>query len=328
MSGQSLRAFMEEQSMNKEHDILFIGMINLNLSIGPVDQGIFTKDVSLIGPVKANPGGDAMNEALTAARLSNKVALVGLVGNDLFGRYVIDEAKSAGVSTEHIRISQTATTAVAAMMIDKKGDRNICAYRGSIEEFSENDIDMTLLERSKIINIGSMFALKKFDGDSMRRILQRGKEAGAITGSDVKQDIYNLGFEGVKQTLPYIDYFLPSYDEAKYMTGETDPARQSDFLRRAGCATVVIKLGGDGCYISTASKGKTIPPCPAIRVDTSGAGDNFVAGFLTGINRGWEPEEAARFGNATAAISIQEYGSNGAVKSFDQVIEYIKTTNY
>lgn len=68
--------------------------------------------------------------------------------------------------------------------------------------------------------------------------------------------------------------------------------------------------------------------CPSEPVDTTGAGDNFVAGFLTGIRQGMDIAEATRYGSAVAAISIQAMGSSGAVKSPEQVEEYRKKQNY
>ena len=102
----------------------------------------------------------------------------------------------------------------------------------------------------------------------------------------MKFDTYKKGFDGIKQVFPFLDYFLPNYDEALYLTGEREPGRQADALLKAGCGAVVVKLGKEGCFLAAGGTKKTIPPCPARRVDTSGAGDNFVAGFLTGPQQG------------------------------------------
>ncbi len=314
--------------MQKSYDITLVGMINLNLALSPVDHGIFDRDVTLIGPVIATPGGDAMNEALTAARLSNRVAIAGKVGDDLFGRHILETARQSGIMTDSIKVDKAAKTAVGAMLIDQSGDRNICAYRGAIESFCLEDVDFNTIEGSRYVNIGSMLALKNLDGAGVCEVLRRAKQSGAVTSADVKQDTYGIGYKGIQACFEYLDYFLPSHDEALYLSGEKDPQRQAAFFLSAGCTGVIIKLGKDGCYLATGNEQTTIGPCPAKRVDTSGAGDNFVAGFLTGLSRGWSAPEAARFGNAVAAISIQEFGSNGAIKSFKQVEEYRKQVHY
>jgi sugar/nucleoside kinase (ribokinase family) len=312
----------------KKYDIICVGIANFSVYIKPVDKTLFDADVTLIDPVDISTGGDAMNESLTAARLGNKVALVSKIGDDLFGRYLLEQASDAGVSIEHIVISKATKTAFAAMLVDGLGDRRICTNRGAFETLCIDDIDLALFERTKIVSVGSMFALKNLDGEGVRKILEKARNAGAITCSDVKFDTYRLGFEGIKPAFPFLDYFLPNYDEALYLTREKDPARQCQVLMGAGCGNVIVKLGKDGCFLASNGTFKFIPPCPTICVDTSGAGDNFVAGFLTGLNKGWGAEESARFGNATAAVSIQEVGSNGVIRSYEQVTEHMRTVNY
>jgi len=149
-----------------------------------------------------------------------------------------------------------------------------------------------------------------------------------VTTADTKFDAYKIGFAGIRMTCPFIDFFLPSYEEALYLTSEREPSRQCEVFLGAGCGNVLIKLGEEGCFLAAQGQRTRIPPCPAQCVDTTGAGDNFVAGFLAGLNRGMPPEEAARLGSGTAAVSIQEVGSNGGVKSYDQVVEHMRSVGY
>jgi sugar/nucleoside kinase (ribokinase family) len=319
---------METTAAEEQYDILCVGIANISISIKPVSREVFAVDLTLIGPIEVSTGGDALNEAQTAARLGNRVGLISKVGDDLFGRLLLEDARGAGVSTDHVVVSRSARTAAAALLIDENGDRNICAHRGAFETLSLEDIDLAVFDRARIVNIGSLFALKNLDGDGVRAILERAKSAGATTGADMKFDAYGIGFAGMRQVFPFVDFFLPNHEEALYLTGEREPSRQCDALISAGCGNVVIKLGKDGCYLAAGGRRELIAPCPARRVDTTGAGDNFVAGFLTGLNRGWPPEEAARFANATAAVSIERVGSNGAVRSLQQVVEHMRRVGY
>jgi sugar/nucleoside kinase (ribokinase family) len=320
---------LSEVSVTEKHcDIMCVGIANMSISIKPVDSEVFAVDVTLIDPVEARTGGDALNEALTAARLGNQVGLVTKVGDDLFGRLLLEEAREAGVHTEWVIVSRTDRTAVAALLVRKNGDRNICAHRGALESLCLEDIDLSAFDHAKIVNIGSVFALKKLDGEGVRTILERARNAGAVTSADVKFDAYGLGFEGIRHVFPFLDFFMPSYEEALYLTSEREPSRQCDVLMHAGCGNVVIKLGEQGCFVTAKGTRRLVSSCPARRVDTTGAGDNFVAGFLTGLLRGMQPEEAARLGNGAAAVSIQEVGSNGGVRSYEQVLEHMRAVGY
>ncbi len=312
----------------KRYEILCVGIANMSITLRPVTPEVFGVDVTLIDPIEVRSGGDALNEALTASRMANRVGLVTKIGADLFGRLLLEEAREAGVDTAPVIISDADRTAAAGLLVRENGDRTICACRGALETFSLQDLDLSVFDNAKIVAIGSMFALKKLDGHGMRAVLERARTAGAVTTADTKFDAYKIGFEGIRKTCPFIDFFLPSYEEALYLTSEREPSRQCDVLIGAGCGNVLIKMGPQGCFLAAAGKRARIPPCPARCVDTTGAGDNFVAGFLTGLNRGMPPEEAARLGSGTAAVSIQEVGSNGGVRSYDQVVEHMRSVGY
>lgn len=315
--------------MSKKYDMVMLGAINLNLALRPVDIKMFWQDVTLISDMEATPGGDAMNEAITAACLSNRVALCGKVGDDFFGQSVIGIAQSHGVDTSGVVRSAAARTALGTQLVAEDGQRHIVSYRGAMETYCIDDVAMDIVRDTEILSIGSLFILKNLDGEGMCTVLREAQQSGAITAADTMQDTYGIGVEGIRPCLKYLDYFLPSYEEAAALSGKQDPREQADFFQEAGCKNVVIKLGGEGCFVAGGDGTREfLPVCPSDPVDTTGAGDNFVAGFLTGIRRGMDIAEAARFGSAVAAISIQAMGSSGAVKSLEQVEEYRKKQNY
>jgi sugar/nucleoside kinase (ribokinase family) len=112
--------------------------------------------------------------------------------------------------------------------------------------------------------------------------------------------------------------------EAKALTGATKPEDQADEFLGYGAANVVIKLGKEGCLIKNRKMSKRVPGFQVEVIDTTGAGDNFVAGFIMGLSSGLEIEECARLGNAAGAITVQSLGSNGAVQSVEQLRDFIK----
>lgn len=307
----------------KTYDILCVGLLNANLPVKPVDKSVFDVDVTLVDAIEILPGGDAMNEAITLARLGNRVGLAGLVGRDPFADIVLNVAREAGVDVANVRVSDSVKTSVAIMLIKEDGSRNFASYRGANSAFSIDDIDLSVVKRTRLINIGSMFALKSFDGRGATALLKEAKANNVITSADMKYDTYKIGFEGIRETLGYIDYFLPSYDEAAYLTGEKEPGKMAEKLRAAGAGAVVIKLGDQGCHISAGKESLTLPPFKTKVVDTTGAGDNFVAGFLTGVLRGWSIRECGTFANAVGSLSVQYVGPSNGVRSMEQVIGYI-----
>lgn len=120
--------------------------------------------------------------------------------------------------------------------------------------------------------------------------------------------------------LPYVDYFLPSRDEAARMTGEHDPGRIVAALRSAGARGVVgVKLGREGAYMHWNNIARWVPPLRVRRVvDATGAGDAFVAGFIAATLKGYDPFEAGTFGNAVAAQCVTAVGASTAIQRFSR----------
>lgn len=109
--------------------------------------------------------------------------------------------------------------------------------------------------------------------------------------------------------LEYTDYFFPSYDEAAALSGLTEPAQIARFFRSRGAKHVGVKLGADGCYVcSNAFCGTVAPFCTSV-LDTTGAGDNFMAGLIHGVLRGWTIQDCVTFANAAGALACSRLGA-------------------
>jgi sugar/nucleoside kinase (ribokinase family) len=310
--------------LDKEFDILCIGLINVNLLVRPIDKSVFDIDVTLVDNIDLLPGGDALNEAVVLAKLGNSVGLIGKVGTDVFGDAILKTLEDNHVNTKNISVDSNVKTSACVVLIDETGNRNFATFRGANSVLSIKDIDLSVIKKTKIVNIGSLFALKLLDRDGIEEIFKEAKLNNVVTAADTKQDTYNLGFDGIKGILKYTDFFLPSYDEAAFLTKEKDPVKMAEIFLSAGVKTVVIKLGSKGCYIKSASESHMIGPYEDTEVvDTTGAGDNFVAGFLTGVIKGWDFKKCGIFGNATGSVSVQKVGAISGVSSLEQVVDFM-----
>ena len=90
-------------------------------------------------------------------------------------------------------------------------------------------------------------------------------------------------------------------------------------------SVVILKHGGDGCYVSDGQQSFHMPPFKVNAIDTTGAGDNFTGGFMTAVLKGFSLRECARFANATGAISVQSIGTTTAIQNFQQVMDFLAT---
>ena len=308
----------------KQMDVLCLGLINLNLMLGPVDAHIFQRDVTLIPGFSALVGGDAVNEAVVLSALGNATGVAGKVGADEFGEIALAALQKAGVNTSQIRAATAYGTSSCAVLFGESGVRNFVSYRGANEAFCLEDFDFSILPQLRAISVGSMFALKSLDGAGVCQILQKAREQGVHTLADMKSDTYGIGYAGIVQVMPWLDYFLPSLDEAAYLTGLSAPEEMAQRFLADGAGHVVIKLGAEGCYYRSAFAEGYLPAFPVAAVDTTGAGDNFVAGFLHGLLRGLDLRGCALVGSATGAASVTQVGATAAVKNIQQIYHMLQ----
>jgi len=313
--------------MEEKFDVICIGLMVANIPIYPVSNNILNTDVTLINKLEITPGGDALNQALILSRLGRKVGICGKIGPDIFGRYLSEEIQKNRIDVSVLITDNQTNTNGAAVLIREDGSRHFLSYRGASDSFSLNDIIFDKIANTRIISFGSLFALPLFRGNALTQFLIKAKDRGCITVADTKQDNYHVGWKGIEESAKYLDYFLPSYDEAAYFSGETEPGKMAAFFADAGIKNIVIKLGDRGCFVRSPEnkKGEIIPAMKVEAIDTTGAGDNFVAGFLHGILYGWDLLKCCSFANAVGAISTTKIGATNAIQSEIQVKEFIQT---
>ena len=123
--------------------------------------------------------------------------------------------------------------------------------------------------------------------------------------------------------LPLADFFVPNVDEARVLTGETEPRRQADRLSERGARNVLIKLGEQGTYVRSGGDSFEVPAPRVDVVEPSGAGDAFAAGLILGMLEGWDIERTVRFASVTGASACTALGSWGGVYSRAQVEAFL-----
>lgn len=309
----------------KEFDVVCVGVGVVDLPLKPVDRELFNRDVTQIAPPTFYAGGGAVNQAIVLSRLGNKVSLLTMMGKDALGELLLNLLKRCGRDIDLSRISfhEEVGTGISIVMVEPNGQRHFCVYRGTNNYFSIDRLDLTVLKQAKVVSLAYLFGMPGFDGEGSTLLLKTAKENGAITVVDTVTDIAGIGLDGIRSTLEYTDYFFPSYREAAAISGETDVKKIAKVFLDAGALHVGIKLGSDGCYFKDAQIEFHLPTFDGPVVDTTGAGDNFMAGFITGLVHGWSVEQCCQFGNAVGTLCVGEMGANTAIKHFSQVEKFL-----
>jgi len=238
---------------------------------------------------------------------------MGKVGKDVFAEFILEKLKGCGVDTSGIKYAEKKSTSFTFAAINKRGERAFFHYTGANEELRFEDVDFSLIEGCKIFHVAGFYLMPQFDGEPVARVLQEAKKYGVtITLDTAWHSKVKNWQELIEPSLPYVDVILPAVEEARMFSKREKPADIASYLLSRGVKIVAIKMGGQGCYD------------PVEAVDTSGAGDAFVAGFLTGMIKGWSLRRTAEFANAVGALCVQDIGCTAGIKSLKETLSFMK----
>ena len=310
----------------KTLDVLCIGLMCCDIIAKPLGKDIFDIDTHRLDTLKITSGGDALNAAVNMTKLGLKVALIGRTGKDMMGDFICTEAARFGVDIKYIKKSENTSTSTSIVLVEENGERHFAAHGSSNATLVPDDIDDNALKTSRIVHLGSSMALPGLDGKALADIFQKAKTAGAVTSMDATWDSSGKWLSRIDDALYHTDYFMPSILEAKQITGLLKTGDIAEFFRKYNLKTLVIKLGEEGCFVTNYQESFTIPAFRNVTaVDTTGAGDAFVSGFLTGIIRGLSLYDSAQAGNAVAALSVTQAGATTGVRDWNETMTFIES---
>jgi len=288
--------------------IIVIGSSNTDMVIKSKKHPLPGETI-LGGSFLMNPGGKGANQAVAAARLGGNVTFVTKTGNDMFGEEALCHFTKEGINARYIVKDPKNPSGVALIMVDEYGENSIVVAPGSNgtlsaydideEAFGSDPADIILLQLE--IPLGTVeYVAEKTAAKGNRVILN---PAPARKLSDL--------------LLQCLYIITPNENEAENLTGinvtdETSARSAAKELHERGVKNVVITLGATGAYIYSDTISKLIPVVPVKAVDTTAAGDVFNGALAVALSEGKSLEEAVKFANIAAAISVTRMGAQAS----------------
>ena len=321
MNGQN-PVMMEDNKYKKEDkscDVLCIGQAVIDCITRGQEADKHRENVFRAERIELHIGGDAVNESIALSDMGHKAAIACGVGADLAGNLLRTELAKRGVDTSEISVMKSLTTPIAQLVVHQDGGRHSINSRATMLEGYLPDPQMAHMRDAKIVSFASLFRAPLDQADEVRRLMLAAKEAGALISADTKLPTFReIRLEELSDVWPLVDYIFPNEKEAAYHTGipedgrnkEEHFRRMTEVFRGYGVKNVIIKAGADGCYINNADGFVHLPALPVEVVDSTGAGDNFVAGFLSGVLRGENIIACAERGRDRAAQCISRMGAS------------------
>lgn len=315
--------------MDNKKPVVCLGIMVADVVGRPVKSFPDAGKLALVDDMGLHAGGCAANAAIGLAKLGIPVEVIGKVGNDTFGDFLLAELEKHKVGTRGVRRDPTTGTSATMVMVHPDGERSFVHYLGANARLLPGDIDFGLIKKSSILHFAGSFVLPGLDGEPTVALLRKTRAAGVTIFLDTVWDASGRWIELLAPCLPLIDYFVPSLGEAQKLTGLDHPQDVGRALLDRGVGVVALKMGAEGCLVMT-GKGEKLR-IPAFRVsvvDATGAGDAFAAGFIAGVWHDWALERTARLANAVGALCVTEAGASAGIRSLPETLEFMDSNPY
>ncbi|MGB9857539.1 MAG: carbohydrate kinase family protein [Dictyoglomaceae bacterium] len=305
-------------------DVLCVGIAVADVLGKPIDFLPEKGRLLLIDEITLNTGGCAVNTGIALAKLGAKVGVIARVGKDGFGDFIISQLKYYGIDTQGIVRDEELKTSATIVAISSSGERSFWHYLGANSKLSLEDIPNDLLKSAKILHIAGTNVLPSLDGKPTAVLLEKAKNFGLVTSLDTVWDAKGNWLKNLEGVFPCLDYFLPSFEEAKAMTRKDDPSEIARFFLEEGVKVVALKMGEKGSYVTDGKEEYFLSAFPVEVKDTTGAGDAYVAGFLKGVLLGWDIKRCGLLGNAVGAFCVKEIGASAGIPDWKTVLEFLR----
>lgn len=307
-----------------KYDAVFVGLTVLDIAGRPVVKVPEGGGVEFVQQIRMNPAGTAAAANLNAAKLGIRTAAVGCLGKDEKADFILSCYHRWGIDTSLMQTTDARDTSATILPIRPNGERPCLHYRGASDELfvTEDEFDSVL--DCKYLHHGGTGLLEAMDKGQSVRLLAAAKARGVTTCFDMIHPNPST-LDLIAPLLPYVDYFMPSLEEAAFIAGSEDPVEVARFFFDLGVKTCVLKDGVRGSYLITRDSFQRVPAYVLQASDTTGCGDAYCGGFIAGLARGLSEVEACRIGSAVGALVASGLGSDAGVVNWEETLSFIES---
>ena len=283
-----------------------------------------------------NPGGAPANVACACSKLGIKTAFMGKVGCDMHGDFLVETFKSYGVDTSCIARDNKAFTTLAFVSLSETGERSFSFSRHKSADVNIElaDIDFDAIKNSTVFHFGSLSLTDEPAKSTCLECVKFARDNGVLVSYDPNYrpllwESKEIAYREMASVLSMVDIIKISDEEIELICNTSDVNEAAAFLHDKGIKIVLITLGGKGAFISVNGTGAIIPTKVSKVVDTTGAGDSFLGGFLYKLlfdNNGSielsfdKAKEYVAFANSVAGLCVTKRGAIPAMPTLDEVL--------
>jgi sugar/nucleoside kinase (ribokinase family) len=298
--------------MTNSAEVLCAGIIVADHVCSPISHLPLAGELVLADQLLLTIGGCAANVAVDLVKLGVSAAVVGRVGEDVFGRVVAEMLRERRVDVSALQVTPGVDTSQTLIVNVVGEDRRFIHTFGANGELRAGDISLDR-EHCKVLYLGGYLLMARMDATELAAVFAAARKAGAQTVLDVVTPGPGEYLSRLESLLPHVDVFLPNDHEAQLITGETDPLRQAELFHRVGGNTAIITRGDRGAVLVSGKERLRAEAFQVPFVDGSGGGDAFAAGYIAGLIAGLDAEGCLRMGSAVGASCVRAIGTTTSV---------------
>lgn len=307
---------------SKKFDVLVIGELNVDIIINHLDSFPEIGKEKFAKNMAVTLGSSSAIFACNLSSLGVKVGFLGKIGNDYFGKIILDRLMEKGVDISFIIVDNVLNTG-ASIVLNFDEDRAMVTFPGAMSSLTISDIPDNTLALARHLHFSSYY-LQEGMKSGVGKMFESAKKLDMTTSFDMQWDPKEKWDLDYTNVLPYVDIFLPNENEIIHLTQENSI---NDALKKLSRISneIAVKKGSNGSLLQY--KGTIISKEPFLNnnvVDAIGAGDSFNAGFIFKYINGFSPEECLEFGNLMGAINTTAAGGTTAFANYEDIMKIAK----
>jgi sugar/nucleoside kinase (ribokinase family) len=304
----------------QKFDIAVVGELNPDLIISGDVIPEFGQVEKLVSNAVLAIGSSSAIFACGAARLGLRVAFIGKVGNDIFGKFMRKSLFEYGIDIRGIVEDRETPTGIS-IILSTGTDRAILTYPGTIQRLEYSDINQEIILQARHLHVGSYYMQEALRPD-LPLLFNHAHECGLSVSLDTNYDPFKKWRDSLDQLLEKVDIFLPNSVECCGIAGMSNLEQAVDYLRTR-VKYMGVKLGEKGAFLCIDQKKYYMQPISMNVVDTIGAGDSFDAGFIYGYLAGWKPRRILKFATVCGSLSTRKAGGTDAQPTLEEAMRYM-----
>jgi len=292
-----------------QFDVIGFGALNVD-KLFKVNKLAKAEEESFIENYAEVCGGSAANTTVGLARLGCKVGFVGKIGCDRESKMILQDLCIEGVDTKGIIQAVQGKSGSVLGFVDKKGERALYVDSGVNDTITYDEIDQEYISKTKFLHLSSFVGNKSFQ--TQKKILEIIPESTKVT-FDPGILYANKGYAELEPILKKTNVLMPNSIELELLTGKTNYLEGAALMIQQGIEIVAVKLGSGGSYVTNGNESYNVKPFAVKVIDTTGAGDAFCAGFISGLLNEESLFDCARLGNFVASRKVMKLGARAGL---------------